>query len=34
MLVTPINSNGRYMNKSQKYWEERSFAIIENSEKA
>lgn len=32
MLVTPINSNGSYMNKSQKHWEERSFAIIGNSE--
>lgn len=28
MLVTPINSNGSYMNKSQKHWKERSFAII------
>lgn len=33
MLVTPINSNGSYMNKFQKHWEERSFAIIGNSER-
>lgn len=33
MLVSPINSNGSYMNKSPKHREERGFATIENSER-
>lgn len=33
MLITPINSNGSYMNKSPKHWGERGFAFTGNSER-